>query len=437
MRPRVKNYPNQASTFSRIRRTLAVIRDLNDQAKDASSSDVLGYACAIAGVYTFRYLDVTTATDAEVRDRIAEERQKPIADQGALTFARELRRTLRDMGWIDVNATVTEKGQQLLGSQPTTADEQGLLVEGLLSIEATHKGDVSPHHPVATMLRLLAESESHHRDGLELALEPEDDSDAEFRRVRAMYRLPREQRIAALGISNFQRANAVKVFPTLAVAAGLVVEDGDGYFSLSQEGWNIIGQAASPTMTKKAIAKRGRRTTVGKLVTSTTIAKRRATRPPRTLSPQEQARAAHKLAERTAGHQALVSRMAERIGDGHGEFFEDPFSYDMLWVPHDTLRAAILFEMKTVTDEADAHARVRHAVGQLSYYEYFHAAPRLEGRSILRCAVFDAEVPAELRDYLTHELVAAVVLAVGAPAEGLNQQGLTVLELIAPKPAAA
>jgi hypothetical protein len=129
--------------------------------------------------------------------------------------------------------------------------------------------------------------------------------------------------------------------------------------------------------------------------------------------------------------------MAEFIGDGDGEFFEDPFSYDMLWVPHDANLPAILFEMKTVTDEADAHARVRHAVGQLSYYEYFHAAPRLEGRRIVRCAVFDTEVPKELREYLTHELVGAVAFPVGAVAVGLNQRGLKVLEMLPPTPDAA
>ncbi len=406
----MKNYPNQASTLSRIRGTLGVIADLNDQGMDASSSDVLGYACAKAGFYTFRYLDITTASRKEVLDRIAEERQKAATDQGALTFARELRRTLRDMGWIGSSAQATGSGSQLLQSQPNSAEEQGLLVEGLLKIEATHKGDVSPHHPVRTMLRLLAEHESERRDGLELALEPEDDSDAEFERVKALYKMPRTERMAALGISKTKRANAVKVFPTLAVAAGLVVEDNGGYFSLSQEGWNIIGQAASPATAKNAIVKRGRRTTVGKLVTSKTIARRRRTRPPRTLTPEEQARAAEKLKERTNSHQALVSRLAERIGDAQGEFFEDEFSYDMLWVPHDGKLPAVLFEMKTVTDQTDAHARVRHAVGQLSYYEYFHAAPRLDGREIMRCAVFDTKVPTELCEYMTHARVGAVVL---------------------------
>ena len=105
----------------------------------------------------------------------------------------------------------------------------------------------------------------------------------------------------------------------------------------------------------------------------------------------------------------------------------------MLWVPHDGKLPAVLFEMKTVTDETDAHARVRHAVGQLSYYDYFHAAPRLGGREIMRCAVFDTKVPTELCEYMTHARVGAVVVPVGGDTEGLNPRGLKVLGLLPAK----
>ncbi len=90
----LKNYPNQASTFSRIRDTLAVIQGLNNSGNDATSDEVLGYAAARGGVYTFRGLDATQATQKELDARIAEEKAKPPSSQGVLTFARELRRTL-------------------------------------------------------------------------------------------------------------------------------------------------------------------------------------------------------------------------------------------------------------------------------------------------------------------------------------------------------
>ena len=215
-----------------------------------------------------------------------------------------------------------------------------------------------------------------------------------------------------------------------------MVEDEDGFFSLSQDGWHIVGSQVRPMSARRTIARRGRRTTVGKLVTSETIAKRRSRRPPRTLDADEQARAEEKLRERTKDHQALVTRMAKLIGDHDGVFFEDEFSYDMLWVPHDTKSPAILFEMKTVTTDADAQVRVRHAVGQLSYYEYFHAAPRLPDRDILRCAVFDADVPPELCDYMSHEHVGALVLPSSGRAIALDSWGRKVLDMLPGMPAA-
>ncbi|MGY1724742.1 hypothetical protein [Blastococcus sp. SYSU DS0533] len=426
----MKNYPNQASSFPRIRDTLYVIDQLNQASEDATSDEVLGYACAQEGVYTFRGLDGTQATQRELDERIAQERKKPAASQGVRTFARELRRTLRDMGWVDHDAHVTAEGQALLASAAGSIEEQALLVEGLLSIEVTEKGGVSPHHPIPVLLKLLAHRPTQHRDGLELALEPTDDSDAEFNRVRHLYDLPRAQRMSQLGITDYQRANAVKIFPTLAVAAGLVVEDEDGFFSLSQEGWQIIGQPTTPATARTRIAKRAKRTTVGKLVTSKTIAARRSSEPPRTLTKEEQQRAAERLRERTFGHQALVRAMAQLIGDGDGELFEDEFAYDMLWVPFDATKPAILFEMKTITSDVDAHARIRAAVGQLSYYEYFHAKPRLGDREVVRCAVFDHMVPIELRDYLTHENVGAIHLPTTGLALALNPRGQEVLDLL-------
>jgi len=224
----------------------------------------------------------------------------------------------------------------------------------------------------------------------------------------------------------------VKILPTLAVTAGLVVEDG-GFFSLSQEGWQLVGlppTTATAQRVKRRIAKRGRRTTVGKLVTRTTIAKRRNRTPPRTLSAEEQARAAERLEERTNAHQDLVARMAGHIAEGHGDLFEDEFSYDMLWVPDQAALPALLFEMKTIIGEADAHARVRGAVGQLSYYEYFHVAPRLDRRPVKRVIVVDGDVPTELREYLTQEGIGLILAKKSDNPVGLNPLGEKYLEML-------
>src|SRR5699024_12761954 len=95
--------------------------------------------------------------------------------------------------------------------------------------------------------------------------------------------------------------------------AGLVVEDEDRTYALSQDGWQAIGQ--EPADAGRYIARnRGRRTTVGRLVSPSTIATSRTNRAlPRVLSPDEQQMAAGRLLTRTNEHQLLVSRMAHHV----------------------------------------------------------------------------------------------------------------------------
>lgn len=423
----MKNYPNQISDFGRIRDTLAVIADLNAAGDlDPSSSSDLGYALVRLRKIGFRGLPAD-ATDAELEARIALEQLEEPGDQGPLTTARELRRTLRNLGWLDDDAVLTPRGSALLATEPESYAEQALLVEGLLNLAVTDR-DGNTHHPVMTLLRLLAIHESHQREGLELALAPLDDSREEFERIKPLYDVTREERMSALGISVAQRNNAVKIFPRLAVTAGLVVEE-SGLYSLSQDGWAVLGR--EPRFAAQVIRRRqGRRTTSGRKVSGSTVAARQRSKPPRTLSPEEQARAAERLNERTKSHQALVKRIYSIIGDARGDVFEDEFSYDLLWIPTSASHGAVLFEMKSITNETDAYARVRHAVGQLNYYEYFNVKPSVGSRKILQVAAFDSDIPEALVEFLTHMGVGALLSKGVEPVVALNPLGQSVLDLL-------
>jgi hypothetical protein len=426
----VKNYPNQVSDFGRFRSTLGLIDQLNQGTTlDTSSDDDLGYELVRRRLIGFRNFP-QDATDAQIEARIAQEKLQNTSLQAPLTTARELRRTLRNLGWIDAQTNVTSRGTALLASTPGSYEEQALLVEGLLEIAVTDING-NTHHPVRALLRLLAIHASYQREGLELALEPLNDTDIEFQRAAALYDLPRDQRLSALGISEAQRANAVKIFPRLAVTAGLVIEESHLY-SLSQDGWAVLGQtpnAAAVVINKR----RGRKTTSGRKVSASTVASRRRNKPPRTLSPEEQARAAARLNERTKSHQELVRRIYDLIGDDNGDVFEDEFSYDLLWVPKPHRAPAVLFEMKSVTNDTDAYARVRHAIGQLSYYDYFYVRPSVGARKIERIAAFDSDIPEALKDFLSHEHVGALKSVAGEDVEALNQSGKNFLTLLPPK----
>lgn len=421
----MKNYPNQAVSFTRVRSTLATIDAVSASGQDALDDGVLGYELARRGLYTFRHLDPATATAAQIAARIAVEQQKPSGTQGARTNAREMRRTLRTMGWVDGAGAVTAEGTAVLASAPGSLDERALLAQGLMNISVTdNAGNTS--HPVRVMLRLLDHRPSHRRDGLELALEALDDTDAEFARVRQLYDLAGPARQAALGISDHQRNNARKIFPALAKTAGLVVEDGAGYLSLSPDGSAVLG--LPPAQTAQQIRARARRqASTGRVVTATTVAQRGGGAPtgaaPRT--PEQQERSKALLAERTDRHQELVKRMAA-LFTGAGKLYEDPFSYDLLWVPDDPTLPIVLMEMKTINGDEDNQARA--AVGQLSYYHFFEVSPNWPDRGVVEIAVVDTTIAAELVRYLTSEDIAVIAYPVAGPPVALNDAGAALLD---------
>ena len=427
-RCQMKNYPNQASSFKKVRGTLATVQEMMTRGDDPADDFQLGYSAARNRIYTFRGLSASDVSTHLIEQRIAEEMEKPKASQGALTFARELRRTLRDMGWIDQDSLLSRRGSELLETSPGSLREQSLLIEGLLNITAAYKGDTTVHHPVRTMLHLLAHRPSRNRAGLELALEPLDDSASELQRVIDLYDKSADDRARILDISSHQRANAVKIFPALAVHAGLVTMDNSNVYSLTLDGWQAIHKKA--TDAGRAITRtRGRRASPGRLVTPSTIAKvRESGESRRLLTPEEQQMAAERLAERTGAHQELVSRMARTLPAEKGRIFEDEFSYDMLWIPDNEIHPIILFEMKSVTGEADAYARGRDALAQLKYYAYFNVSPVSEGRRIRLCFVSNDRIPEELARFLAREGVGAVVSCESEPPFSLNQPGEDILD---------
>lgn len=429
----MKNYPNQASSFARVRATVDVIRHLNATGQDVLDDGVLGTEAARRGVYAFAEFRGTPFDEIPPKaldERLRQELAKPRGSQGTRTFARELRRTVRDMGWIDAQGSLTQAGEALLDTAPSSLDERALLAEALLRIAVTdNEGRTS--HPVRVLLELLAEGPSQHRQGLELALEARDDSAAELDRVKSLYKLPPEARLQSLGISTFQRSNAVKIFPTLAKTAGLVVEDGQGLFSLSPDGQSVLGIDAGQI--PEALLTRSKSSyTEGKKVTTSTVATKVPTAVPKSLSDEEQTKAAARLLERTNKHQQLVRDFAGLIGDEAGDLYEDPFSYDLLWIPDKTEGATcLLFEMKTIGSDADLQAR--NALGQLAYYTYFRVSVKWPSHTVLRCAVFDADIGSSLATFLEKEHVGAVALT-NSGAKALNERGQEILSLLPHSP---
>jgi len=407
----MKNFPNQASDFARLRATLVTISELVAAGSNVADDDLLGYELAKRRQYTFRGFDYSgSGIDKRLAERIAEEKEKPGASQGARTNAREMRRTLRALGWIDGVGDLTSTGLAILETQPGSLDERAQLASSMWNIRITDNDGTS--HPVQILLKLLDEAPARRRDGLELVLEAEDDSTAEWERVRALYAFSRETRrqlLHAKGVTDNQIANAVKIFPALARTAGLVVEDRTGRMTLSPDGKALVElPQPNPAEVIEAGAERSRRSTfTHRRVTQNTIASRTGDVERKFLDEDDQKRAAELLAERTTRHQDLV-RATAKLVKRPGEIYEDPASFDLLFVPDDESVPLVLFEMKTLSD--DVNIQVRNAVGQLSYYHYFNVSPHWPERTIIEVAVVDHRLPSRLTKYLASEEVAAVLV---------------------------
>ncbi|WP_155772162.1 hypothetical protein [Mycobacterium asiaticum] len=427
MKGAMKNYGHQISDIADIRGTLDIVRQLNIDGLDAIDSGVLGTAAARRGVYgfaEFRGIPFDQIPPEDLEARLELEREKPSTDQGTRAFARDARRLLRDMDWIDpTSEEVTAEGDAFLSSEPGSAEERAMLAEGLLRIALTDDAGRTSH-PARVMLSLLAVGPSYRRQGLELALEARDDSPEELNRVTALYEMEPAERQAALGINNTTRANAVKIFPRLAVTAGLVYEDAGHNFSLTDDGRLVLdlppGEVPQPIRLRARVT-----TSPGRRVTAQTIAADVPAALPRFLSRAEQEEARARLGERKSKHQQLVRNFfIWALGDSdQGELHENSLGQDAVWLPPVEL-VSYLFEMKTVDDDAPKQARA--ALAQLAYYDYFIVSPCWPDRALVKCAVFDADIGPELSTFLDHNGVAAIAFTeTGATA--LNPRGQEVL----------
>jgi hypothetical protein len=471
----MKNYPNQATSFERIRNTLQTIASLNARQANTLDDGVLGYELATRKFYTFRGLDYAHATPQDIQDRIKDEKAKPNGNQGARTNARELRRTLIDLKWVNSQGLVTPLGHQLLTVQPGSQQERDMLADGLIQLEVPDASGYRVSHPVLIMLQLLNLSPSPHRAGLELMLEANDDSSGELNRVLALYpsftTLPSNFRANRLHSTTFQIANATKIFPSLAKYAGLVTEDSHGTYHIAPPGLKVINvatpsvpaaQAPTPTPTPappvpgpptppastnppvpptspvpsppsggKARQGQGsgqRNNTGGQERKASEVGAHGIGRTlPTGLTPDQQADAQNRLNERMDNHQDLVQYFASCIGEDEGTFYEDHTSFDLVW-KSDSSDVCHVFEMKTISSDADA--QVIRAVGQLHYYAHFNVAVRFKDNPKTKTVVVDGDLHEDLRKFLEAQEIGAILAVEGQPLVALNSLGQAVLDLL-------
>ena len=406
----MKNFPHQYNDFTKLRGTLETIRDLNQRGEDLGDDGILGYELARRGIYTFRGLD------GPLEDRIAEEQLKPPGSQGPRTAAREMRRTLRHLGWLDEDWSLTSEGQALLESAAGSEQERSLWQQALLELELEVDGETS--HPVRILLRLIADHEIVERQGTELALEARDDSEQEYRRISALVHLPEQGRREGIQATEYQVANARKILPSFAEQANLIHRSSQAApYTLTEAGRAALGEGfdaraveVRPELRSRRPARRRgmpRRTRAGTVT------------PPAggdpegwaSLSAEEQIAATRLRFERTVRHQDLLAQLVELLEAEGVKLYEDSSAFDLLYVPADSDQALTIFEIKTL--EADELTQTRLAVGQLLTYEHLNVRPRWPGRDVQRMVIYDREVDGELIAFLDAVGIGAFAVSEG------------------------
>ncbi len=391
----MKNFPHQYSELSRFRGTLEILSDLRAGAQNVLDNGVLGYELARAGVYKFRG-DVP-----DLEARIAVERQKPEGRQGARTAAREGRRTLRLLGFIDATGALTASGTQLLEEAPGSAGEVLIWRQAVMALSLPdEQGNVS--HPMRILLRLLADRGPLARIELALALEARDDGDVEYARVLSLIPIRVAIEREVLPVSKSVVDNAVKILPALALHLGLAADRGDDLLAITEIGDAVLRQDFQFGDIMIATSEgppHARRRRVGARKREIVAGQRRPLELAEyeTLTRDEQIETLRLRMERTTRHDDVVNKVAAAFREGF-HVYEDRASYDALLVPQALPNDHFLLEIKTL--DLDEVAQTNRAVGQLSWYLWGYVTPEYENVTVRLGVVFDRRPSEEICRYL-------------------------------------
>jgi hypothetical protein len=266
------------------------------------------------------------------------------------------------------------------------------------------QGDVS--HPVRILLRLVDQAGQLPREDMALALEARDDSDAEFQRTLRLLPVRAALQAGRLNTTKTQADNAVKILPSFAEQAGLIVRvsaaNRNSPYSLTAAGRTALGAgfAAGPVAVRpqRAPLRQTRPAQGGVQTLPADVRVPQSAASVTALSPEEQAAAARLRFERTARHQVLLGKVADYLRPAFA-LYEGISSFDLVALREQVADdAVLLMEIKSL--ETDAQTQARLAVGQLLYYEHMVVSGRWPGRTILRAAVFEGPIPDYLCDFL-------------------------------------
>lgn len=403
----MRNFPHQVNQIPKIKAALRVVRQLAMDGRDVGDDGVLGYAIARAGIYTFRNL--SRPSFQELENAIQREQRKQQSNQGPRTFARDLRRTLLLLGFLDhpepCDWRVTISGQRVLDlPDPPDPEATALWTDGVVNLSLTDPSVVDIIHPTRNMLKIVASSPGVEKRWLAFALDMRDDSDAELNRVMALQRLPFRAALESIGAGQYMAANAVKILPSLLEQLGLMSIQG-GTCNLTPSGLALISATQVLLPEQRFITRQVRR---GRTIVEPADITEHPSALGRIRGTEEQIHSMALLEERTSQHQQIVKKIVKLLTNSRqvSEIRTSDDAFDVLAFSG-TRPEILLIEAKTLRNDALIQSRI--ALGQLFFYEFFDIRPIAGGRYIKKVVAFDSEPGQQAREFLTAYDVACLV----------------------------
>lgn len=350
----MKNFPHQFNNLDKLYNSLRVIRELIN-ANAPLTDENFGEKLTREGIYTYRDQELT------IDQFLASEQQKPAANRGYLTVARDIRRFFELLGFITVFpnkiANISPTALQL--SEEESAEARKALWKNALLQLSLEGADGEVSHPYRILLKIVRLFPGIETSKLMLALEAQNDSDEEFERISSLVPLSLAEIIEVTGTSKYMAANAVKILPGIAeqlddierrnnrayVIAEVVITE-DEISTEEAESPDPIRVAYRPT-TVASIARDPQLNAIASASVDLTEAIRLRQR-------------------RLAEHQELVRALGAIVSASGFSLFEGKF--DCLGVKNNR---GLLFEVKTLSGSlADEERQTVKGVGQLKFYDF-------------------------------------------------------------------
>lgn len=387
----MKNFPHQFNDLTKLYNALAVIKQLVRN-QTPLTDDNFGRQLTIEGIYTYRNRELT------IEQFLASEQDKPAANRGYLTVARDIRRFFELLGFITVFPDKTVRLSPAVNQLLRTASvdiRKELWKNSLLQLglEGTD-GEVS--HPYRILLKIVNTFPGIDTRKLMLALEAENDTEEEFERIYNLAQRTIEQIIADTGTTTAMAANAVKILPGIAEQLGDIERRSNRAYPIGQL---VITEDEITTEEQPERRARAefRQTNAGEIardpnlniISSVTV---------------DYAEAIRIRQRRLAEHQEIV-RLLATINENCGfQLFEGKF--DCLATKNDT---ALLYEVKTILASAsDEEKQTVKGVGQLKYYKYSIVNRQMGYTNIKEVIVFSSRPETGIIDFCSAENISVI-----------------------------